>query len=67
MTLNHPSYVALGGTEAASSVPALTSLGMTLKTPTVHQLSFGMERELTKGKIVNVAWVGTRGLRLCAR
>jgi hypothetical protein len=64
VTLNLPSYTFLGGTEAASSAPALTTLGVTMKTPTVHQFSFGVQRELAKGQILNVAWVGSRGLRL---
>jgi len=34
-----------------------------LKTPTVHQFSFGIQRELLKG-VLNVAYVGSRGLRL---
>src|SRR5690242_19316086 len=64
VTLNQPSYLALGGTEAAATVPALTTLGLPLKTPTVHQWSYSIERELIKGQILNVAYVGTRGLRL---
>jgi len=64
VTLNQPSYAALGGTEAAASAPALTTLGVPMKTPTVHQFSFGIERELTRGQFLNVAWVGSRGLRL---
>ncbi|MGH9720719.1 MAG: hypothetical protein ACRD8O_10945, partial [Bryobacteraceae bacterium] len=64
VTLNLPSYASLGGAEAASSAPALTTLGVTMKAPTVHQFSLGVEREVTKGQFLNVAWVGSRGLRL---
>jgi len=64
VTLNQPSYQSLGGTQAPSSPPALTALGLPLKTPTVHQFSLGVEREIVKGNILNVAYVGSRGLRL---
>ncbi|HTM49346.1 MAG TPA: hypothetical protein VL285_11710, partial [Bryobacteraceae bacterium] len=64
VTLNQPSYTELGGTEAPSAAPALTSLGLPMKTPTIHQFSFSVERELAKGHILNVAYVGSRGLRL---
>ena len=64
VTLNLPSYTSLGGTEAPSGPPTLTTLGVPLKTPTVHQFSFGVEREIVRGHILNVAWVGSRGLRL---
>ena len=64
VTLDDPSYTSLGGTEAPSGPPSLTTLGLPLKTPTVHQFSFGVEREVVRGHILNVAWVGSRGLRL---
>lgn len=64
VTMNQPSYTSLGGTEAPSGPPTLTTLGVPLKTPTVHQFSFGVEREIVRGHILNVAWVGSRGLRL---
>lgn len=64
VSLDDPSYTTLGGTEAPSAPPTLTTLGLPLKTPTVHQFSFGVEREITRGHILNVAWVGSRGLRL---
>src|SRR5215831_1846743 len=63
VTLNTPSYASLAGTETASSPPTLNTLGLPLKTPTVHQFSFGIQRELLKG-VLNVAYVGSRGLRL---
>jgi hypothetical protein len=64
VTLNLPSYATLGGSEAPAAAPALTTLEVPMKTPTVHQFSFGVERELTKGQFLNVAYVGSRGLRL---
>jgi hypothetical protein len=64
VTLNQPSYLTLAGTAAPLSAPALTSLGLPLKTPTVHQFSLGVQREIVRGQILNVAYVGSRGLRL---
>ncbi|MGC4051903.1 MAG: TonB-dependent receptor [Paludibaculum sp.] len=64
VTINQPSYALLGGAQAASSPPALTTMGLPLKAPTVHQFSFGIQRELHKGHILNIAYVGNRGLRL---
>jgi hypothetical protein len=64
VTLNSPSYLTLAGAEAPSAPPALTSIQLPLKTPTVHQFSFGIEREIVKNHVLNVAYVGSRGLRL---
>ncbi len=64
VTLNQPSYRQLAGPEAASTVPALTTLGLPLKTPVSHSFAFSVEREVTKRNILNVAYVGTRGIRL---
>lgn len=64
VTLNQPSYATLGGTQAPSSPPALTTLGLPLKAPTVHQFSLGVQHEVLRGHILNVAYVGSRGLRL---
>jgi hypothetical protein len=64
VTLNQPSYAALGGTEAASSPPALTSLGLPLKAPTMHQFAMSVERELFRRNFLSVGYSGSRGLRL---
>ena len=63
VTLNQPSYSDLGGTEAPSTPPALIALGLPLKSPTMHQFSFGIQREMLRGHILNVAYVASRGLR----
>ncbi|MBI3208900.1 MAG: TonB-dependent receptor [Candidatus Solibacter usitatus] len=64
VVLNQPSYSSLGGTESPTSAPALTTLGLPLKTPTIHQFSLGVEREVLRGHILNVAYVGSHGVRL---
>ncbi|MBI4908533.1 MAG: carboxypeptidase regulatory-like domain-containing protein [Acidobacteria bacterium] len=64
VTITQPSYTLLGGTQAASSPPALTTMGLPLKAPTVHQFSFGIQRELRKGQILNIAYVANHGVRL---
>src|SRR5207248_10242844 len=51
-----PSYSSLGGTEAPSSPPGLTALGLPMKTPTEHQVALGVQREF-KGQVLNVAYV----------
>jgi hypothetical protein len=64
VTLNLPSYALLGGTENAASAPTVTALGWPLKAPTAHRFSLGIQREVFKGHILDVSYVGTRSLRL---
>ncbi len=64
VTISLPSYTTLVGTTPASSPPSLTTLGLPLKAPTMHQFSLGVQREIVKGHILNVAYVGSRGVRL---
>jgi len=65
VTLTDPRFTGtISGTQLASSPPNFTALGDPLKAPTVHQWSFGQQRELIRNAILNVSYVGTRGLRL---
>ena len=64
VTLNLPSYESLGGTAEASSAPNVTALGLPLKAGTAHRFSFGVQHEVMRSTILDVSYVGTRGLRL---
>jgi hypothetical protein len=55
---------AVSGAEAPANPPNFTALGDPLKAPTVHQWSFGQQRDIMGLGILNVSYVGTRGLRL---
>ena len=46
------------------NAPQLTMFDPQLKLPTVHQWSFSWQRELPKGFVAQVAYIGRRGLRL---
>ncbi len=54
----------IGGTEAAISPASVTALGLPLKAPTVHQWSFGMQQEISRGAILNMSYVASHGVRL---
>lgn len=53
-----------GGREAAASVPSLTALSTPMLAPTIQQWALGVQRELFREAILDVAYVGSRGSHL---
>ncbi|MEK7409225.1 MAG: carboxypeptidase regulatory-like domain-containing protein, partial [Acidobacteriota bacterium] len=64
VTLQQPSFVELGASEAPASVPNLTALGTPLEAPTVQQWSLGAQHELRRHTVLNVSYVASRGTHL---
>lgn len=65
VTLNNPRLGDnISGTEAPVAPPSLTALGLPLKTPTIHQWSFGVDHEVMRNTVLKVNYVASRGLRL---
>ncbi len=50
--------------QLSSNAPALTMFDQNLKLPTVHEWDFTIQRELPGGFLVEVGYIGKRGLRL---
>jgi len=53
-----------GGREALETAPNLTALGTPMLAPTIQQWSFGVQQELFRRAILEVAYVGSHGTHL---
>lgn len=65
VTIQRPSFAdPAGGFTQAAGVPNVTALGTPMRAPTIHQWSLGVQQEILPRTIANVAYVGSRGVRL---
>lgn len=62
-TAQPASFLRLPAQNLANS-PAVTVFDQNMKLPTVHQWNFSIQRELPKGIVAQVSYVGRRGTRL---